>query len=104
VSLTTDDDSALESVVSELEEFGTVRVERNLALVSMVGANLKDRPGIASRAFGCLEDINIRMISQGASNINLSFVVVGDQADTVMRRLHDQFFAEPEPEIFDRVG
>lgn len=104
VSLTTDDDSALEIIVSELEEFGTVRVERNLALVSMVGANLKDRPGIASRAFGCLDDINIRMISQGASNINLSFVVVGDQADTVMRRLHDQFFAQPEPEIFERVG
>lgn len=104
VSLTTDDDSALGTIVSELEEFGTVRVERNLALVSMVGANLKDRPGIASRAFGCLDDINIRMISQGASNINLSFVVVGDQADTVMRRLHDQFFAQPEPEIFERVG
>jgi aspartate kinase len=80
-----------------------VRVERDLALVCMVGAQLKDRPGIASQAFGCLADINIRMISQGASNINLSFVVNGADADVVMRRLHDRFFTEPEPEIFERV-
>jgi aspartate kinase len=104
VSLTTDDDSALREIVSDLERFGTVGVERDLALVSMVGARLKDRPGIASHAFGCLEDINIRMISQGASNINLSFVVRGPDADAVMRRLHDRFFKEPEPEIFERVG
>jgi aspartate kinase len=104
VSLTTDDDAALELIVEDLGQFGTVGVERDLALVSMVGAHLKDRPGIASHAFGCLEDINIRMISQGASNINLSFVVHGRDADVVMRRLHDRFFTAPEPEIFERVG
>jgi len=103
VSLTTDDDSDLDGIVRDLEAFGTVRVERELALISIVGAHLKDRPGIASMAFGCLEDINIRMISQGASNINLSFVVVAADADKVMRRLHDRFFAEVEPEIFERV-
>jgi aspartate kinase len=104
VSLTTDDDSELETIVRDLEEFGTVRVERDLGLISMVGAHLKDRPGIASQAFGCLEDINIRMISQGASNINLSFVVTAGDVDTVLRRLHERFFAAPEPEIFERVG
>lgn len=104
VSLTTDDDSVLEGIVRDLEEFGTVRVERDLALVCIVGAHLKDRPGIASQAFGCLEDVNVRMISQGASNINLSFVVFAADADKVMRRLHDHFFAQPEPEIFERVG
>ena len=103
VSLTTDDDSALVGIVADLEAFGTVRVERDLALVSIVGAHLKDRPGIASQAFGCLEDINVRMISQGASNINLSFVVHESVADRVMRRLHDRFFSQPEPEIFERV-
>lgn len=104
VSLTTDDDSAIEAILGDLRAFGTVSVERNLALVCMVGADLKDRPGFASEAFGCLEDINVRMISQGASNINLSFVVQEEVADSVMRRLHDRFFSHPEPEIFERVG
>lgn len=104
VSLTTDDDSAIDSIIRDLRAFGTVRVERDLALVCMVGAHLKDRPGIASQAFGCLEDINVRMISQGASNINLSFVVLEKDADGVMRRLHERFFSQPEPEIFERVG
>ena len=104
VSLTTDDDSGIEAITGDLRAFGTVSVERHLALVCMVGADLKDRPGFASEAFGCLEDINVRMISQGASNINLSFVVQEDVADRVMRRLHDRFFSHPEPEIFERVG
>lgn len=104
VSLTLDDDRALDSIVEELGRLGRVSVERNLALVCMVGANLKDRPGIASQAFGCLEDVNVRMISQGASHINLSFVVGDDRADAVMKRLHDRFFHQPEPEIFERVG
>ena len=73
-----------------------------MALVSIVGTNLKDRPGIAAQVFGCLSDINIRMISQGASEINLSFVVGKEHADTAIRRLHDHFFKEPDPEIFER--
>ena len=68
----------------------------------MVGADLKDRPGFASEAFGCLDDVSVRMISQGASNINLSFVVQEKDADRVMRILHERFFSQPDPEIFER--
>jgi aspartate kinase len=103
VSLTTDDDQSLDEIVADLQALGEVYVERDMALVCMVGTNLKDTPGIAGQAFGCLSDINIRMISQGASNINLSFVVEGDRADTVMRRLHEKFFQKFEPDIFERV-
>jgi len=56
--------------------------------------------GIAGRVFGVLEDVNIRMISQGASEINLTFVVEEDDVPEVVRRLHGTFFAEPDPEIF----
>ncbi len=102
VSLTTDDDQSLDGIVADLEALGDVRIERDMALVCMVGTNLKDTPGIAGRAFSCLSDINIRMISQGASNINLSFVVEGDVADTVMRRLHGKFFQDFEAGVFER--
>jgi aspartate kinase len=103
VSLTTDDRSSLDAVLADLEAFGTVQVEDGLAIVCLVGANLKDRPGIASMAFGCLDDVNVRMISQGASNINLTFVVGEDLVDTVVRRLHHTFFKEFDPDIFEPV-
>ena len=102
VSLTTDDSHSLDLIVDELGSLGKVEVERGMALVSIVGANLKNRPGIAAQAFGCLTDINIRMISQGASEINLSFVVEEEHADTAIRRLHYHFFKEPDPEIFEQ--
>lgn len=102
VSLTTDNSHSLDLIVDELTSLGKVEIQRGMALVSIVGANLKDRPGIAAQAFGCLPDINIRMISQGASEINLSFVVGEEHADTAIRRLHDHFFKEPDPEIFER--
>ncbi len=101
VSLTTDDSIELESIVDELASLGRVEVERGLALVCMVGTNLKARPGIAAQTFTCVSGINIRMISQGASEINLSFVVGEEHVDTAIRRLHEHFFASPDPEIFE---
>jgi aspartate kinase len=41
------------------------------------------------------------MISQGASEINMSFMVEEDDADEAVRSLHAEFFQQPDPEIFD---
>lgn len=102
VSLTLDDDDPLDAILPELEEWGTVAIERPLALICVVGSNLKDRPGIIGQIFGSLEDVNVRMISQGASHINLSFVVGAERADEVIQRLHAKFFEDADPEIFGR--
>jgi len=45
--------------------------------------------------------INIRMISQGASEINMSFMIDEDDADEAVRSLHATFFQDPDPAIFD---
>jgi aspartate kinase len=50
--------------------------------------------------FGELSDVKIRMISQGASEINLTFVIDEEQVPGVVQRLHRRFFAELDPEIF----
>ena len=44
--------------------------------------------------------VNIRMISQGASEINLTFVIDEDQVPSVVQRLHKAFFSELDPEVF----
>ena len=71
------------------------------AIVCLVGENLRHTPGIAASVFGALGDVNVRMISQGASEINISFVIDEDDVPAAVRRLHEKFFAEVDPEVFD---
>ncbi len=101
VSLTLDNTAALPAIQEELKPLGEVSVKDRLALICIVGNNLKYTPGIAHRAFGSVKDINILMVSHGASNINLSFIVAEADADTAMRKLHADFFREFDPEVFE---
>lgn len=100
VSLTLDDSEQLEEIVSELEEFASVRVEKGQALVCLVGENIRHTPGIAARTFGAFKG-NIRMISQGASEMNLGFVVADEALPDVVAVLHQEFFSELDPQVFE---
>jgi aspartate kinase len=48
-----------------------------------------------------VQHINVRMISQGASEINMSFMIDEDDVDEAVRSLHRAFFADPDPDVFD---
>ena len=69
-----------------------VEVARDRALVCLVGQDLKFTPGLAARIFRTIEDVNVLMISQGASRRNVSFVVEERDVEAVVRRLHKEFF------------
>src|SRR5664280_1175331 len=101
ISLTVDSNEAIPQIAADLEKLAFVKYSGRKAIVCMVGENLRDTPGVAAQVFDAIRDINVRMISQGASEINLTFVV--DEADVpeAMRRLHAKFFAEVDPEVFD---
>ena len=104
VSLTVDSIEKLSDAVEELSVFAEVTVESGCAIVCVVGEELCSTPGIAARAFGALDRVNVRTISQGASEMNLSFVVRERDADVVVRRLHREFFAGvDQPELFEPV-
>jgi len=92
VSLTLDNEEHIEEIVKELSIFSTVKVEEEKSLVCVVGKGLKNTKGIAKRIFQKLGDFNITMISQGASLINVSFVVNKSDLQEVMQLLHDEFF------------
>src|ERR1700674_35012 len=100
VSLTVDSNQAIPALAADLAKLADVKYEGRKAIVCLVGENLRDTPGIAAKVFGILEDVKIRMISQGASEINLTFVIEEDDAAEVVRRLHRAFFAEADPEVF----
>ncbi len=92
VSLTIDETRHLDRIISELQRFSTVTVEQQKAIICLVGEGMRETPGIAARAFGAIRDININMISQGASEINVSFIVDESDVPTVVQRLHREFF------------
>jgi aspartate kinase len=101
VSMTLDNTDRLEAIKRDLSGIGEVTVEREKAIVCVVGDNLKFKPGVAGRLFQAIGNINVNMISQGASEINLTFVIDGAQVDAVVRSLHDEFFNDAEADLFD---
>jgi aspartate kinase len=93
VSLSLDDASALPPIVEELERLGTVRVEKGRAIICVVGEGLRGTPGIAARVFSTISDINVTLISQGASSINFTFAIEEERVREAVTRLHEEFFA-----------
>jgi len=90
ISVTVDDTGRLHEAVAELEAIGTVEVRRGLAVVAVVGEGAPRRVGLAGHVFTLLGGVGIpvEMISQGASRVNLSFVVAEEDADRAVRLLH----------------
>ena len=100
VSLTVDSNESIPELAADLARLADVKYEGRKAIVALVGENLREVPGIAAHVFSELRDVKIRMISQGASEINLTFVIEEEQVPAVVERLHRTFFANPDPEIF----
>jgi aspartate kinase len=100
VSLTVDSNESLPALAADLAKLADVKYEGRKAIVCLVGENLREVPGIAARVFGELSDLKIRMISQGASEINLTFVIEEDAVPGVIQRLHKAFFSELDPAVF----
>jgi len=100
VSLTVDANESIPALAADLAKLADVKYEGRKAIVCLVGENLRQTPGIAARVFGELADVKIRMISQGASEINLTFVIEEEEVPAVIQRLHKVFFADLDAEIF----
>ncbi len=100
VSLSIDPTDQLDDIVAELQQFAQVSVEENLSIICLVGENIRHTPGIAGRVFECIRDCNIRMISQGASLLNLGFVVADADLRRAVAALHKEFFSVLDPAVF----
>ena len=96
VSLTVDEQSFSDELIQGLKSFGEVEIEHGVATISVVGDNLRMSRGVAGRIFSALKDVNLRMISQGASEINVGFVVEEPEVVTAVNNLHREFFSGPQ--------
>lgn len=94
VALTLDNTASIEPIVNELKRLGAVEIETNHAVVCIVGEGLRSTSGLASKIFSTVSDINISLISHGASSVNMTFVVREEKVSEVIKRLHSEFFTE----------
>lgn len=94
VSLTVDSEESIPEIMEELEAIGETRIARNKAIICIVGEGMKNTPGIGARIFGALAGakVNIEMVSEGASEINLTLVVDERDVEKAVRVLHNEFF------------
>jgi aspartate kinase len=100
VSLTVDRTDHLEKIVAELADVAEVSRRNGRAIVCVVGEGIRHTRGVSAKIFSALEDIQIGMISLGASRLNVTFVVEETDLETVVRRLHDAFFTTVDPAVF----
>ena len=101
ISVTVDSNEAIPAIAADLEKLAYVKFSGRMAIICLVGESIRERPGVAAQVFDAVKDINVRMISQGASEINMSFVVEEADVPGAIKRLHDRFFTDLDPEVFD---
>lgn len=92
VSLTVEDGQTLQPVVEELAAFAKITVEHDKSQISVIGKNLINIKGLCTQIFGSLREYRIYMISQGASAINISFVVDRKRLWEIVNKLHQHLF------------
>ena len=101
ISLSVESSHDMEPIVAELEKIATVKLDTHKALICLVGEDIRGHSGMAAKVFDAVKHVNIRMISQGASEINMSFMIDEKDVEEAVRSLHDVFFADPDPTVFD---
>jgi aspartate kinase len=101
ISVSVDSNQQLPEICAELAKIADVKMEGHKALVCLVGEDIRGHSGIAGQVFGAIRHVNVRMISQGASEINMSFMIDEEDVEEAVRSLHDHFFANPDETVFD---
>jgi aspartate kinase len=91
VSLTIDDAKHLDGIVEELNKFALVEVDSNQSIVCLVGNSIIYHQD-THKLFQVLQDVNVRMISYGGSNNNISLLVNTDDKVKTLKKVHGYVF------------
>jgi aspartokinase/homoserine dehydrogenase 1 len=83
----------LEILAKKLEE---VPIEKDLAIIAIVGENMKQTPGVSGKLFHALgrNGINVRAIAQGSSEYNISVIISANDLAKALNAVHDGFFVQ----------
>ncbi len=97
ISLLVGSATPLPAIAADLKNVANVRWENHKALVCLVGESIRRQADIASRVFGTVSDLDVRMVCQSASDRTISFLVEESKMEDAVQRLHNLFFPPYEP-------
>lgn len=92
VSVTVDSDAQLAEIVKELEPFGTIEVEKDHTIISVVGNEIAKTPDVLAKLFKALSPVPVRMVSYGGSKHNVSLLVPSAYKTETLRLLNKGLF------------
>lgn len=92
VSVTIDSSSYLDQILSELEPFGTVEMDKDQTIISVVGNEISKGNDAMTKLFDSLEGIPVRMVSYGGSPHNISLLISGEHKTQVLQQLNKGMF------------
>jgi len=92
VSLTIDSAAHLKDILKELEPFGTVEVDQNQTIISVVGNEISKTEDMVKKLFGSIMNIPVRMVSYGGSPHNISLLVPAEYKTQILQQLNKGMF------------
>ena len=92
VSLTIDNATHLKEIVKELEPFGTIEVDKDHVIISVVGNEISQTEAMVKKLFGSIMNIPIRMVSYGGSPHNISLLVPAGYKTQILEQLNKGMF------------
>lgn len=92
VSLTIDDDRNLQFIVDDLKKYGTVSIDVDMVIVSVVGDLESEDTGFAASILGAMKYIPVRMLSYGGSKYNFSFLINKNDKEKTLQILNNKLF------------
>ena len=92
VSLTIDNDSYLPEIIRELELYGTITIDTDQTIVSIVGNKISKTEKVLAKIFSSLAEIPVRMVSFGGSQHNISLLIPKNEKEKTLKLLNDGLF------------
>lgn len=92
VSLTIDNVANLKDIIKELEPFGTVEIDENQTIISVVGNEISRTEDMVKKLFGSIMNIPVRMVSYGGSPHNISLLIPAEYKTQILQQLNKGMF------------
>ena len=94
VSMSIDDTRYLGEIVHDLKKYGTVTVDLDMCIICVVGDMDWENVGFESAALSAMKDIQVRMVSYGGSNYNISFLIKEEDKERALKALSASLFSK----------
>ncbi|HWX41501.1 MAG TPA: aspartate kinase [Blastocatellia bacterium] len=88
-------------LIDEMAGRGQIEITDERAIVSLVGEDLRSDRTMASRVLKVLDDVDVGLVLHGSSPITMNLIVGAADVESVVAKLHDAFFADVDPDVFE---